>query len=205
MADHYRHLRTNALAKSADVTMRAPRMEVTASTFSAVLAEPRGNLLRQAVARGGRHYAGFLNDSVGADDPTIPHEALGCALLCGPTDVDTFQTIRVEAMVLSDLENFPTIMAAAAANFGVTSRLKHVCQVALGADDHPEFWNAVCALLPPTDGKSESEFLPGVSRFALETTVPNPNGLKSVRVWLRTSYPASRRLASAARAPRHTR
>ena len=185
--------------------MRAPSMAVTASTFSAVLAKPRSDLLWLAVARGCRHYAGFVNGSSVADDPAIPHEALGCALLCGPTDVDTFQAIRVAAMVLSDLENSPTVMVAAAHEFGVASRLKHVCQIALNADDHPEFWSAVRALVPPIDGKSESEFLPGVSRFSLETTEPSPNGLKSVRVWLRTSYPASRRSASAARGPRQTR
>jgi hypothetical protein len=185
--------------------MRAPCMDATESSFSAVLAKPRSDLLRLAVARGCRHYAGFVNGSAGADDQAVPHEALGCALLCGPPDVDSFQAIRVAAMVLSDLENSPAVMVAAANQFGVTSRLTHLCQIACDAEDHPEFWSAVRALLPPTDGNPESDFLPGVSRFSLETTVPSPSGLKSVRVWLRTSYPAPRRLASAARDPRHTR
>lgn len=74
----------------------------------------RRHLLAVAVARGCRHYAPVWPELKPEDDPGVPHEALGCALLRGPADAETFQAPRCGVMVLSDLANSPQQIAFAA-------------------------------------------------------------------------------------------
>jgi hypothetical protein len=146
----------------------------------------RDQLFRIAVARGCRHYAPFLPPGLEAsDDPEIPHEALGAALLCGPTDAATFQAIRCGAMVLSDLNNSPSIIADISEQLGVAHRTAHIARLGLAADTHPDFWQQVLRELP--SAVSEGDFLPGISRFISETRQPNWRSAP-VRVWLRTHY-----------------
>lgn len=145
----------------------------------------REELLGIAVARGCRHYAPFLPADVAAiNDPEIPHEALGVALLRGPTDAATFQAIRCGAMVLSDLENSPHAIAEMSQQLGVAHRTAHIARLGLAADMQPDFWQQVLRELP--SAVAEDDFLPGVSRFTSETR--QPGGRSSVRVWLRTHY-----------------
>ena len=147
-------------------------------------------LLGIAVARGCRHYAAFvpstyLNYHLNRHD--IPHEVLGCALLGGCPDLETFRSIRVGAMVISDLGNDPHAIAAAADECSVTQRLAHICRVALKTDEQPGFWGAMLAALRVADDTSESQFLPGASRFCIETRKKSRVQAIS-RVWLRTAY-----------------
>ncbi len=67
--------------------------------------KPRRKLLAIAVARGCDQYAPLWPELRPKDDLTLPKEVLGCALLRGPADEETFQSIRCGAMVLSDLGN----------------------------------------------------------------------------------------------------
>lgn len=119
------------------------------------------------------------------DDPGIPHEALGAALLRGPADAATFQAIRCGAMVLSDLENSPRAIAEASRQFGVAHRAAHIARLGLVADTHPEFWQQVLHELP--SAIAEDDFLPGLSRLTSETRPPGRSSAP-VRVWLRTHY-----------------
>jgi hypothetical protein len=145
----------------------------------------RNELFRIAVARGCRHYAPFLPPGLDAtDEPEIPHEALGAALLCGPADAATFQAIRCGAMVLSDLNNSPRVLADVSKQLGVGHRTAHIARLGLAADTHPDFWQQVLRELP--SAVTEDDFLPGISRLTSETR--QPNGRSPVRVWLRTHY-----------------
>lgn len=154
---------------------------------SRVLDLSRENLLRVAVARGCRHYAGLLPpDTIPDDFRDLSHEVLGAALLRGEADAETFHAIRVGAMVLSDLGNDPRRVCEAAAQFGVTSRLAHVVRLGLIADDHPGFWTAVLDGLSPDS--EDTAWLPGVSRLTSETRMAGPNR-QPARRWLRTRYP----------------
>ena len=89
----------------------------------------RDELIGIAIARGCRHYAAFVPPELVKDRPDLPHEVLGCALLVGPQDVETFRGIRVGAMILSDAGNSAHTMADAAAAFDVTARLLHIARI----------------------------------------------------------------------------
>ena len=148
----------------------------------------RNALLAIAIARGCHHYAPFVPSHVRRiDRPDLPHEVLGCALLRGPLDVDTFQTIRCGAMILSDLGNSPQIIAEAVSILNVTSRVAHIAQQALSADDHPDYWRNLLAVLPAIEVSRETSFLPGVSRLVSETRITGL-GRGAQRVWLRTHH-----------------
>jgi hypothetical protein len=148
---------------------------------------PRARLVGTAVARGCTHYRAFADPELVSDDPNLPHELLGCALLQGDIDVDTFAAFRVGGMVLSDLGNNITRMCLFATELGVDRRLAQLANVALAACDEPAFWRAVLdevGVRPPAD-----EFCPGASRLSLETHIvgsPTP----FLRQWLRTAYHA---------------
>ncbi len=146
----------------------------------------RVDLLSVAIARGCAHYAPLWPEITPCDDPELPHEILGCALLRGPTDADTFQMIRCGAMVLCDLGNLPARIAYAAKVMGVAGRVLHIARLGLAEDTYPEYWTKIRKLLPdlPT---VEQDFLPGVSRLAVETKLSGP-GKGPERVWLRTAY-----------------
>ena len=147
----------------------------------------REELIGIAVARGCYHYAGFSDASLVEERPDLPHEVLGCALLRGPADVDTFKSIRVGAMVLSDLGNDPSAISAAAIIPGVEGRVAHIARVALNVGDRPDFWQTVLKDLPPEDDAFEAAFLPGITRFRTECPKTSPGRCSSF-VWLRTSY-----------------
>ena len=155
-----------------------------------VTALSRDELIGIAIARGCHHYSPFVGKELIADRRDVPHELLGCALLCGPPNLDTFQAIRVAAMVLSDAGCSPDRVARAAEALGMSSRLAHIARVALKVDDSPAYWRGILAQLPPHDPAAEADFLPNVSRFSLETGKPGP-GLGPIRVWLRTDYTKS--------------
>lgn len=139
-----------------------------------------------AVARGCSHYAPLWPGLTPADRPELPHEILGCALLRGPANAETFQSIRCGAMVLSDPGNSAELIAAAAGRLHVTVRVAHIARVGLKVDSHPEFWDRVLqALRDPSP--AESEFLPGVSRLVAETRLSG-SGKGAARTWLRTRY-----------------
>lgn len=139
-----------------------------------------------AMARGCSHYAPLWPDLTPADRPGLPHEILGCALLRGPANAETFQSIRCGAMVLSDLENSPELIAAAAAQLRVTARVAHIARLGVKVDSHPEFWDRVLKALRD-QSPGESDFLPGVSRLVAETRLSGP-GKGGARTWLRTQY-----------------
>jgi hypothetical protein len=147
----------------------------------------RDELIGIAVARGCRHYAAFVPLELVKDRQDLPQEVLGCALLAGPQDVETFRAIRVGAMILSDAGNFAHAMADAADAFGVTSRLLHIVHVGAEADNRPDFWREVLAHLPATDSASEARFLPDASRFSVENRL-NGHGRSADRAWLHTNY-----------------
>lgn len=146
----------------------------------------RRHLLAVAMARGCRHYAPLWPELKPSDDTGLPHEALGCALLRGPADVETFQAIRCGAMVLGDLANSPQQIAAAADWFGVVDRVAHIARIGSAADEERKFWQQVLKALPAQPG-TDRDFLPGVSRLVAETRVSGPGG-GPARVWLRTAY-----------------
>ncbi|MFA6286178.1 MAG: hypothetical protein WC661_02240 [Opitutaceae bacterium] len=147
----------------------------------------RDQLLGIAVARGCRHYASFADSPNKVDEPSISHEVLGCALLRGPRNIETFRAIRVAAMVLSDEGNSPDEIGSAAVAFQVEGRVSHIAKLALKADNRPDFWNAVLASLPSMDDVSEVSFLPGISRLRSETQMTGLGRGRSL-VWLRTAY-----------------
>lgn len=146
----------------------------------------RSDLLAAAIGRGCGYYASLWHDLTPRKLAWLPHEILGCALLRGPKDVETFQAIRCGAMVLSDLSNTPELIAAAAKELHVTGRVAHIAQVGLQADEHPDFWNHVLGGLPHARN-TELDFLPGVSRLVAETRRSGPRQ-GPVRTWLRTVY-----------------
>jgi hypothetical protein len=152
-----------------------------------VSALSRDQLIGIAVARGCHHYAPFVAPHLVVDEPELSHEVLGCALLRGPTDLDTFHSVRVGAMVLSDESCSPAVVNAAAEAMGVRERLAHIAQVALAAGERPDYWMEILAGNPTRLSDDESDFLPGISRFTVETGKSGP-GRGPVRVWLRTHY-----------------
>lgn len=176
-------------------------MAVVESNFSSVLetsdlltacraAAPlsRKELMQIAVFRGCDHYAPLVESSNSRNQflsKALPHEVLGTALLRGRRDSATFQAIRCGAMVLSDLSNSPETVVAAAHFFGVANRVAHIARLGMEFDHHPEFWRILLSQLPvPSD---EDGFLPGVSRFTLETRMTRM-GRQLLRVWLRTQW-----------------
>jgi hypothetical protein len=109
---------------------------------------PRDDLLGVAIARGCTHYAPLWPNLRHEDSDWLPHEVLGCALLRGVADAETFQAIRCGAMVLSDLHNDPALIAAAAERLAVLPRVTHLAKQGLHGDDQPEFWTQVRRKLP---------------------------------------------------------
>jgi hypothetical protein len=158
-----------------------------------LIAGSQDELIGIAIARGCDHYRPYVPPALRVDRPELAHEVLGCALLQGPQEVETFQGIRVGAMVLSDPGCSPARIAASAAAFGVAARVAHIARLALSVNDAPDYWRAVLAALPAgtTADEQEREFLPGISRFASETGMRGA-GLGFARVWLRTDYVAGR-------------
>lgn len=141
-----------------------------------------------AVGRGCNHYAPMLADGCHpTTDSDLPHEALGTALLRGGRDVETFQSIRCGAMVLSDLGNSPRLIAEAANYFWVSYRVAHIARLGLEADSHADFWVALLSLLPDEHMPEEDAFLPGLSRVVSETGKTGP-GRTPLRLWLRTGH-----------------
>lgn len=158
-----------------------------ASELREATALSRDQLIGIAVARGCHHYAPFVPPEFVADQPGLSHEVLGCALLRGAAELDTFQAIRVAAMILSDGGCSPARVAAAAEALGVSSRLAHIARLALAAGETPAYWGDILAQLPRGGTAAELDFLPGASRFSLETGKAGP-GRGPVGVWLRTHY-----------------
>jgi hypothetical protein len=147
--------------------------------------KPRHQLLAHALALGCSHYATLWPDLT----PTpshLPKEVLGCALLRGPADVETFQAIRCGAMLLSDLANSPAAIGAAAHELGVAGRMAHLARLGLAADAHADYWTLILAELP-VGVPVETDFLPGISRLTTETRLSGP-GRGPVRTWLRTHH-----------------
>lgn len=158
------------------------------NSFEIVLeATSREELIGIAVARGCDHYASYSDAYLTGVRPELPHEVLGCALLRGPADVNTFKSIRVGAMVISDLGNDPGAIGAAAAFLRVEGRAAHIAKLAFKVGDRPDFWHAVLAELPPADDDFEATFLPDTTRFRSECPKTGP-GQGSSTVWLRTYY-----------------
>ncbi len=147
---------------------------------------PRDDLLRTAIGRGCSHYAPLWPHLAPEDLDWLPHEILGCALLRGAADAETFQAIRCGAMILSDLDNDPGLIATAAEALAVLPRLSHISKLGLQGDDHPEFWTRLRRSLPDLSA-TEVEFLPGLSRLCSETGRTGQNQ-GTVRIWLRTAY-----------------
>ena len=146
----------------------------------------RADLLRVAVARGCSHYAPLWPHLRPENLDWLPHEVLGCALLRGAADAETFQAIRCGAMVLSDLKNDAALIATAADELKVLPRVAHLSKLGLHGDDQPEFWMQVRRRLPDLS-ITEAEFLPGLSRLRLETGRAGPDQ-DAKAVWLRTAY-----------------
>ncbi len=144
----------------------------------------RAELLALAMARGCRFYAALWPVLPGIRGE-LPHEVLGCALLRGPADVETFQAIRCGTMVLSDLHNDPGMIGEVAVRLDVAGRLAHLAQLGHRHDTEPDYWSAVLAGLPT--GTAAEDFLPGVSRLTCETVELTP-GRSLKRKWLRTEY-----------------
>jgi hypothetical protein len=144
------------------------------------------SLTAVAVARGCRHYASLWPGLIPLDYAWLPHEVLGCAMLRGPADENTFQMIRCGAMVLSDLGNSPGQIAIAAGQLQVIPRVAHIVLLGLAEDKHPEYWTKIRKLLPELS-PVEQDFLPGMSRLMTETKLSGP-GKGPERIWLRTAY-----------------
>ena len=144
----------------------------------------RSELLALAIDRGCAHYAS-LWPRFPAPTGVLPHEVLGCALLRGPEDAETFQAIRCGAMVLSDWNNDPELVAEAAVRLAVSGRVSHVAKLGLRYDTRPDYWRAVIEVLP--EECTEEDFLPGVSRLTRETFGSSPrHGV--IRGWLRSDF-----------------
>ncbi|MFA5262711.1 MAG: hypothetical protein WC378_02730 [Opitutaceae bacterium] len=147
----------------------------------------RNDLLAAAIARGCSHYASFVDPRFVRDLPFIPHVVLGCALLRGLQDVETFNAIRVGAMVLSDLDNSPDAIAAASVELSVTSRAAHIARVGLTNDTHPSYWQEILECISAEINESEIDFLPGASRFCSNGRLAGFGRVLSPH-WLRTSF-----------------
>ena len=173
-------IKSAVLAAPSDLTAEFARVCTKAAGLS------RSELLATAIFRGCGYYASLWQDLAPGNLAWLPHEILGCALLRGPKEAETFQAIRCGAMVLSDLSNAPELIAAAAREFHVTGRAAHIAQLGLQTDRHPDFWKRVLAALPQTRDE-ETDFMPGVSRLVAETRRSGPNQ-GPVRTWLRTAY-----------------
>jgi len=178
--------RVGTLRASVSVAEHRLAAAAFAQGCEATARKSRHHLLAVAIARGCRHYAPLWPELKPEDDPGLPHEALGCALLRGPADAETFQAIRCGAMVLGDLANFPQQIAVAADFFGVVDRVAHIARIGSAADEQRKFWQQILKVLPAQPG-ADRDFLPGVSRLVAETRVGGPAG-GPVRVWLRTAY-----------------
>lgn len=146
----------------------------------------RNELLAAAIARGCRHYAPLWPDLRPADLDWLPHEILGCALMRGSIDEETFRAVRCGAMVVSDLGNTPERVAAAAVQLDVGGRVAHVAQLGLADDIHRDFWRRILTGLPQLPPE-ERDFMPGLSRLVAETRMRG-SGKGPARVWLRTDY-----------------
>ncbi len=146
----------------------------------------RPDLLRVAVARGCSHYAPLWPHLRPENLDWLPHEVLGCALLRGAADAETFQAIRCGAMLLSDLNNDAALIATAAGELAVLPRVAHLSKLGLHGDDQPEFWMQVRRHLPDLSS-DEAEFLPGLSRLRLETGRAGQDQ-DVMADWLRTDY-----------------
>jgi hypothetical protein len=83
---------------------------------------------------------------------------------------------------LSCLTNRADVIADSARHFRVGRRVLHIAQLALGINDHPQFWESIVGRVA-SDGPPE-ENLPGLSRFVSETPISGPGRGRS-RVWLR--------------------
>jgi len=139
----------------------------------------RESLYAEAVARGADYFRPFANGVRRvADLALVPHEALGCALLAGPEIGATFHSIQVGAMILSDLNNDPAVMADCAVEFEVTFRLMALAEIAMRADDNLCFWQATRQALKARGCYCTDSFIPGRSRLISKTD----------KRWLRTSY-----------------
>ena len=167
--------------------MKFPASPDFATEIERVSALSSDVLIGIAVARGCHHYAPFVAENLAVDRSDVPHEILGCALLRGGADLDTFQSVRVAAMILSDDGCDPALVARVADDFGVSSRLAHIAQLALETDDRQSYWRQILARLLRATSAGDAAFLPGVSRFTLETDKAGP-GRGPVRIWLRTKY-----------------
>jgi hypothetical protein len=173
-------------AKSALLTTPHDVDELVIQACSTAAQLPRAELLAAAAIRGCYYYLPLWPHLSPRELASMPHEVLGCALLRGPQDVETFQAIRCGAMVLSDLGNIPERIAVAAEKLCVGGRVAHIARLALAADGHPDFWTKILAALPGNPVE-ELDFLPGVSRLVAETRRSGPNK-GPVRTWLRTAY-----------------
>lgn len=146
----------------------------------------RSQLLSAAFARGCRHYASLWPNLPAVDLPGLPQEVLGCALLRGDQDAETFQAIRCGAMILSDLANEPGFVAKAARRFEVEGRVAHLAKLGAQADRYPEFWNDVLSAIErPVE--ADEPFLPGLSRLVSEGRIRGINQVAN-RIWLRTDF-----------------
>jgi len=142
----------------------------------------RPELLALAVAKGCRHYAPQWPELPPVKG-ILPNEVLGCCLLRGPADVETFRAIRCAAMVLSDLHNRADEIGWAARRFRVAGRAMHIARLGLTADTYPAYWLRVIDALSPFE-PDEPEFMPGVSRLVSETRW-TATGLGASWQWLR--------------------
>ncbi len=137
-----------------------------------------------AVARGCRHYAPMVHGH--AAPPrlrALAHEVLACALLRFPMP-GGFDAFRCGAMVLSDLNNQPGAISAAADYFDVAGRVGYVVCVGLACDSAHGFWERLKPLFPQAD---DCGLLPGPSRLVSETRMSG-RFRGPVRIWLRTDY-----------------
>jgi hypothetical protein len=87
-------------------------------------------------------------------------------------------------MVLSDVNNDPEAIAAAAEYFGVRDRVAHIVHLGLEYDQSQPFWQKLSPLFSKT---TAHEDLPGLSRLVSETRMtPNKGG--PLQIWLRTAF-----------------
>jgi hypothetical protein len=145
-------------------------------------------LLGLAISRGCQHYTALASARhfIESTD-TLRHEALGCALLRGPEDLTTFQSIRVGSMVLSDTGNSPILIAEFAHLLEVSARVAHIARLGLEFDSFPTYWQSVLDHLRHGVNTGNGVFLPGPSRLYSESPLTG-HGRERSRVWLRTAY-----------------
>ncbi len=159
------------------------QLSIGAECEQAARADER-DLIALAATRGCRHYAPMVRGH--APPPglqALSHEVLACALLRFPMP-DGFDAFRCGIMVLSDLNNQPSVVSNAADYFGVADRIGYAVRVGLKYDNAREFWEQMKPLFP---GSDDTGLLPGPSRLVSETRVSG--WLRGpVRIWLRTDY-----------------